>query len=77
MSDDPLAVARRRDALQGHAGLDAYPLLRQEIAQDVDQLGLLEWQEPRIPAQHGNLHPEPGEDLSKLHGDRAATDDGQ
>ena len=77
MSGDPLAAARRRDALQGYAGFDAYSLLRQEFAQDVDQLGLLEWQEPRVPAQHRNLHPEPGEDLSKLHGDRAATDDGQ
>ena len=77
MSGDALAVARRRDALQGYAGFDAYSLLHQELAQDVDQLGLLEWQEPRIPAQHRNLDPEAGEDLSKLHGDRAAADDGQ
>ena len=41
MSGDPLAVARRRDALHDHAGLDAYPLLGQQIAQGVDQLRLL------------------------------------
>jgi hypothetical protein len=77
MRDDPLAVACRRDAFQRHAGFDAYPLLRQVIAQGVDQLGLLERQESGVPAQHRDLHPEPGEDLRKFHGDRAATDDSQ
>src|SRR5215217_7548014 len=69
VSDDPLAVSRRRDGLHGDAGLDANPLLRQESAQHVDQLGLFEGQEPRVPTQHRNLDPEPGKDLSKLDGD--------
>ncbi len=73
---DPLSPACQLDALQSHPGFDAHPFLHEELAQDIDQLRLIERQQPGIPAEHGYLHPEPGEDLGELHGDRATADDG-